>query len=37
MMETVEDIPKNAILTGLPWDWEGYGGYLTPSSASIRR
>ena len=28
MMETVEDIPKNAILTGLPWDWEGYGGYL---------
>ena len=28
MMETVEDIPKQAILTGLPWDWEGYGGYL---------
>ena len=28
MMETVEDIPKNAILTGLPWDWEDYGGYL---------
>ena len=28
MMETVEDIPKEAILTGLPWDWEGYGGYL---------
>ena len=28
MMETVEDIPKNAILTGLPWDWESYGGYL---------
>ena len=28
MMETVEDIPKNAILHGLPWDWEGYGGYL---------
>ncbi len=28
MMETVEDIPKNAILTGLPWDWEHYGGYL---------
>ena len=28
MMETVEDIPKNAILTGLPWNWEGYGGYL---------
>ncbi|MFP6638869.1 MAG: amidohydrolase family protein, partial [Myxococcota bacterium] len=28
MMETVEDIPKHAILTGLPWDWEEYGGYL---------
>ena len=28
MMETVEDIPKQAILTGLPWDWEDYGGYL---------
>ena len=28
MMETVEDIPKYAILTGLPWDWETYGGYL---------
>jgi N-acyl-D-aspartate/D-glutamate deacylase len=28
MMETVEDIPKHAILTGLPWSWEDYGGYL---------
>ena len=28
MMETVEDIPKDAILNGLPWDWEDYGGYL---------
>lgn len=28
MMETVEDIPREAILSGLPWDWEGYGGYL---------
>ena len=28
MMETVEDIPKHAILSGLAWDWEGYGGYL---------
>ena len=28
MMETVEDIPKEAILGGLPWNWEGYGGYL---------
>lgn len=28
MMETVEDIPKQAILTGLAWDWEQYGEYL---------
>ena len=28
MMETVEDIPKRAILEGLPWDWESYGEYL---------
>jgi N-acyl-D-amino-acid deacylase len=28
MMETVEDIPKQAILHGLSWDWESYGGYL---------
>jgi len=28
MMETVEDIPKEAILDGLSWDWEDYGGYL---------
>ena len=28
MMETVEDIPKDAILGGLPWNWEDYGGYL---------
>ena len=28
MMETVEDIPAEAILSGLPWTWEGYGGYL---------
>ena len=28
MMETVEDIPKKAILSGLPWDWDSYGGYL---------
>jgi len=28
MMEAVEDIPRQAILGGLPWDWEGYGGYL---------
>ena len=28
MMESVEDIPKRAIQTGLPWDWESYGEYL---------
>ena len=28
MMEAVEDIPKDAILSGLPWDWEHYGEYL---------
>jgi len=28
MMESVEDIPRNSILAGLPWDWEGYPGYL---------
>ncbi|MCH7742847.1 MAG: amidohydrolase family protein [Proteobacteria bacterium] len=28
MMETVEDIPKSAILSGLSWDWEQYGEYL---------
>ena len=28
MMETVEDIPRDAILNGLSWDWEHYDGYL---------
>ncbi|HIG43737.1 MAG: amidohydrolase family protein [bacterium] len=28
IMETVEDIPKQAILSGLAWDWEHYGEYL---------
>jgi len=28
MMEAVEDIPADAILSGLPWDWDGYDGYL---------
>lgn len=28
MMESVEDIPRAAILGGLPWDWESYGEYL---------
>ncbi len=27
MMESVEDIPCDAILGGLPWDWETYGEY----------
>jgi N-acyl-D-amino-acid deacylase len=27
-METVEDIPASCILGGLPWSWEGFGGYL---------
>ena len=28
MMESVEDIPRDAILDGLPWDWSTYGEYL---------
>jgi N-acyl-D-aspartate/D-glutamate deacylase len=28
LMESVEDIPAESILAGLPWDWESYGGYL---------
>ncbi len=28
MMETVEDIPRRAILEGMPWNWESYGQYL---------
>ena len=28
MMETVEDIPREAILGGLSWNWESYGEYL---------
>ena len=28
MMESVEDIPRQAIMTGLPWTWEAYGDYL---------
>ncbi len=27
IMESVEDIPRDAILDGLPWDWETYGEY----------
>ena len=28
MMESVEDIPRDAILEGLAWDWVTYGEYL---------
>ena len=28
VMETVEDIPREAIMTGLPWTWDTYGEYL---------
>jgi N-acyl-D-amino-acid deacylase len=28
MMESVEDIPAHAIMSGLPWDWQTYGEYL---------
>ena len=28
MMETVEDIPREAIREGLSWNWESYGEYL---------
>jgi len=27
-MESVEDIPRDAILSGLAWDWTTYGEYL---------
>ncbi len=29
MMESVEDIPAQAIMSGLPWTWESYGDYLS--------
>jgi len=28
LMESVEDIPTDSILTGLDWNWETYGDYL---------
>ncbi|MEM6999920.1 MAG: amidohydrolase family protein [Pseudomonadota bacterium] len=28
MMESVEDIPRQAIMEGLPWDWSSFGEYL---------
>jgi N-acyl-D-amino-acid deacylase len=33
MMESVEDIPAQAIMSGLPWTWESYGDYLTAVEA----
>ncbi len=40
MMESVEDIPRQAILDGLPWDWTAYGDYLrwldrTPKGVNV--
>lgn len=29
MMESVEDIPADSIMEGLPWSWESYGEYLS--------
>ncbi|MCZ6618645.1 MAG: amidohydrolase family protein [Gammaproteobacteria bacterium] len=29
LMESVEDIPKRSILSGLSWNWESYGEYLS--------
>jgi N-acyl-D-aspartate/D-glutamate deacylase len=34
MMETVEDIPKKAIMAGLSWQWDQYGDYLDYLGAS---
>ena len=28
MMESVEDIPRQSIMQGLPWDWSSFGEYL---------
>ena len=28
MMESVEDIPRQAIMDGLPWNWNSFGEYL---------
>jgi N-acyl-D-aspartate/D-glutamate deacylase len=28
LMESVEDIPADSIMQGLPWTWESYGEYL---------
>ena len=37
LMESVEDIPRDAILDGLPWDWETYGEYLGLRRTPARR
>jgi N-acyl-D-aspartate/D-glutamate deacylase len=29
LMESVEDIPARSIMSGMPWDWETYGEFLT--------
>jgi N-acyl-D-aspartate/D-glutamate deacylase len=34
MMETVEDIPSHAIMSGLSWEWDQYGDYLDVLAAS---
>src|SRR5215218_11138267 len=36
MMESVEDIPRQAILEGLPWDWTTYGETSAGSTARRR-
>ena len=28
MMESVEDIPRQSIMQGMPWDWSSFGEYL---------
>jgi N-acyl-D-amino-acid deacylase len=33
LMESVEDIPRDAILSGLAWDWTTYGEYLSSVDA----
>lgn len=36
MMESVEDIPAEAILDGLSWNWETYGEYLADLDARAK-
>ena len=35
LMESVEDIAADAIMDGLPWNWESYGEYLDLSLIHI--